>query len=193
MEKDNRTIEHGITGEKITFVESCHETNGEYLKIKVELPPNGDGPPLHYHAAFEELFEVIEGELAITVEEEERTYTAGETVKVPKYVNHRFRNASNKPVTFYVTLTPGHYFEESMRIAYGLIADNRVNKQGFPKNPLHTALMLKMQDTNITSMPKIVQTLIFGGMAKIAKWTGVNKSLERKYLPDYLIANKKGA
>lgn len=193
MENINRTIEHGITGEKITFLESCHETNGEYLKIKVELPPNGEGPPLHYHGAFEELFEVIEGELAITLEEEEKILPAGESVIVPKYVNHRFRNASNEPVTFYVTLTPGHYFEESMRIAYGLIADKRVNKQGLPKNPLHTALMLKMQDTNITSMPKIVQTLIFGGLAKVAKWTGVDKSLERQYLPDYLLEKRKGA
>ncbi|MBU9720024.1 MULTISPECIES: cupin domain-containing protein [Bacillaceae] len=163
MGNEERFIINGITGEKITFLESFHETNGEYLKIKVDLPPKAEGPPLHFHTAFEEFFEVLEGELTITIEEEEKGYNKGDSLHVPTKVNHRFRNLSDKPVSFYVTLTPGQYFEESMRIAYGLIDDNKINKDGTPKSLVHTALILKMQDTNITTMPKIVQTVLLGG------------------------------
>ncbi|MDG5787054.1 cupin domain-containing protein [Evansella sp. AB-P1] len=187
MNLEERSIVHGITGEKITFLESCHETNGEYLKIKVDLPPKGEGPPLHYHKAFEELFEVIEGELTITVEGKNKSYFTGEQVKVPKLVNHTFYNATDKPASFYVTLTPGHHFEESMRIAYGLIADKKINKQGVPKNLIHTAILLKMQDSNIVEMPKFVSGVLFNSLYGLGRLFGVQKSLEKKYLPKHLI------
>ena len=63
----NRTVKHQITGEQITFLETAEETQGKYLYIEVALPPQGDGPPLHSHDEFEEEFEVIFGQLTVTL------------------------------------------------------------------------------------------------------------------------------
>ncbi|MFV8829599.1 cupin domain-containing protein [Alkalihalobacterium sp. APHAB7] len=188
MSTIERTIVHGITGEEITFVECCHETNDEYLFIRVKLPPEGEGPPLHYHLAFEEMFEVEEGELTVTVRDKEMKLTPRDQVTIPVGVNHRFTNSSNEPVTFTVRLTPGHQFEESMRIGYGLIEDGKVNEKGMPKNIIHTALILKMQDTYICEIPKPVQYLLFNNLANLGRWLGVEKALMKKYLPEYLQA-----
>lgn len=49
MLKLPRTVKHRYTGETITFLKMTEETQGEYLLIKVSLPPLGEGPPLHKH------------------------------------------------------------------------------------------------------------------------------------------------
>ena len=67
----NRTVKHQITGEQITFLETAEETLGKYLYIEVALPPQGDGPPLHSHDEFEEEFEVVSGQLTVTLGKEQ--------------------------------------------------------------------------------------------------------------------------
>lgn len=177
----NRTIVNVFTGEQITFLKNSQETNGKYILIKVYLPPHSEGPPLHYHLAFDELFEVIEGELTVQVKNEKSILREHEQLLVDRKVHHRFSNASDQPVTFFVTLTPGSQFEESMRMGYGLIADGKANKKGIPKNIFHLAMMLNMQDTNLAGVPLFVQKLVFGNAASIGKRLGMEKSL-KKYL-----------
>lgn len=177
----NRTIVNDFTGEKITFLKTSQETKDKFILIKVFLPAYSEGPPLHYHLAFDELFEVIEGALTVQVDDEKTILREQEQLLVEKGVSHRFSNESNQPVTFFVTLTPGSQFEESMRIGYGLIADGKTNKKGIPKNIFHLAMLLKMQDTNLAEIPSFVQKVIFGNAASIGKRIGIDKSLE-KYL-----------
>ncbi|MGB2991601.1 MAG: cupin domain-containing protein [Paenisporosarcina sp.] len=177
----NRTIVNAFTGEEITFLKTSKETHDKYLLIKVYLPAHSEGPPLHYHLAFNELFEVIEGELTVQVNDEKTILKEQEQLLVDKEVHHRFSNESDQPVKFFVTLTPGSQFEESMRIGYGLIADGKTNKKGIPKNIFHLAMLLKMQDTNLAEVPSFVQKAIFGNAASIGNRLGMEKSL-KKYL-----------
>lgn len=58
------TVKHRYTGEQITFVERTKD----YTIIEVSLPPNGDGPPLHKHDCYEERFEVVSGQLTVTID-----------------------------------------------------------------------------------------------------------------------------
>ena len=44
---NNRTYENPSIGDKITFIKTSEETNGEYTLIKVELKPGGSNSP-HY-------------------------------------------------------------------------------------------------------------------------------------------------
>ncbi|WP_018923540.1 cupin domain-containing protein [Salsuginibacillus kocurii] len=180
----DRSITHALTGEVITFLETTAETNGEYLLIKVDLPPGGDGPLKHYHLAFEEAFEVIEGELELIVGDELIILEAGGTRTVPKTVHHQFKNASvNQPVSFHVKITPPHEFEDSMRMLYGIIADGESNKKGAPKSLLKSALILDMQDTKLTKMPLLLQNFLFNILVKKAKKKGIEAELRRKYVP----------
>ncbi|MFA9558143.1 cupin domain-containing protein [Evansella sp. AB-rgal1] len=180
-QKDNRSITHTFTGEKITFLETSKETNGAFEYIEVFLPPGGEGPGLHYHMNFKESFEVIDGELKILYGKEEKVLQIGETLHVAKGEHHTFLNASNeKAVTFRVKITPANQFEESMRILYGLMEDGKTDNKGLPKDKIHGALILDMQDTRLVKMPFLIKILL-NHLVKKGKKKGIDKELLRRY------------
>ena len=174
-----RTITHRYTGEQITFLQTTEETNGAFLYIEVALPPLGKGPPLHVHDEFEEEFEVVSGTLTITVEKEEKELTAGQQLLAPKGVKHTFNNKYEEPVVFRVKLTPGLYFEESVRIHYGLMADGLTNDKGEPTKLAHTALVLSMQNTLVAALPVGLQRKLFGWLVKRAYKKGIYNNFDK--------------
>lgn len=181
--KRSESITHKLTGERITFLESSKETDGQYEYIEVFLPPSGEGPPLHYHLKFEESFEVLDGELKINLgNNKSKILKQGDTMTIVPKTHHTFLNASDSDtVTFRVKISPAYHFEESMRIAYGLIADGLINKKGSLKKPMHTAIVLEMQDTRIVEIPTIVQKLMLDRLVKKAKKKGAYQELIEKY------------
>lgn len=178
---ESKTITHKFTGEKITFLETSQNTNGDYEYIEVFLPPSGEGPPLHMHQNFEEKFEVIEGELQVQNGNGSKILAVGEELVIPKGTPHRFLNASSqKPVTFRVRITPAHQFEESMRILYGLMEDGKTDEKGFPNDRIHIALILDMQDSQVVELPFILK-LLMKRLVKKGKKKGIDQELINKY------------
>lgn len=140
----DQVITNPITGERVTFLQEHKDTNGEVTKIKVELVPFAKGVPKHYHTAFTEEFEVIEGEMVVTAGKKKILAKPGDSVLVPIGQMHTFRNYSDKPVTFTVELRPASIgFERSMRAAFGLARDGKCKKNGLPKKMVHLALLTK--------------------------------------------------
>ena len=60
-----RTIENPLTGERVTFLATAGETNGEYVRIKNETSAGAAGVVMHYHLSYTEAFEVLEGSLDV--------------------------------------------------------------------------------------------------------------------------------
>lgn len=167
--KLGRTIVNQATGEQITFLQTAKETEGKYLYIEVVLPPHGNGPPLHKHDEFEEIFEVVSGKLTVTIGKTQHILEKGDERRVEVGTAHTFTNNHNETVTFRVRLTPPSQFEESVRIHYGLIDDGLADKKGNPKSLAHTALILTMQNTLIVGIPLWFQRLLFGLAVKRAR------------------------
>lgn len=161
-----RTVKHRITGEQITFLETTAETNGKYLLIEVSLPPRGDGPPLHSHDEFEEEFEVLSGQLTVTINKQQHILQSGDNRLVALGTVHTFTNNHDAPVVFRVRLTPPSQFEQSVRIHYGLIDDGLVDAKGNPKSLAHAALILSMQNTLIAGIPLSLQRKLFAWLVK---------------------------
>ena len=76
-------------GSTIRFLETSAQTRGE--RVVVEIAYDGDGrrPPPHLHPSQEERFEVLEGEVHVSIAGEERVRTAGETFTVPAGTPHQ--------------------------------------------------------------------------------------------------------
>ena len=174
-----QTVTNQVTGEAITFLETAAETNGKYLYIQVALPPNGDGPPLHKHDEFEEEFEVISGNLTVTLGKEQHILTAGDKRLVTLGVAHTFTNNHDEPVVFRVRLTPPSHFEESVRIHYGLIDDGLVDEKGNPKAIEHTALILTLQNTLVVGLPLWIQRPLFKHLVKRGRKKGMYKEFSK--------------
>jgi uncharacterized cupin superfamily protein len=74
---------------------SGSDTKGVYTLIDMHVPPGG-GPPPHRHD-FEEMFNVLEGEVEVTFRGDTFTARAGETINVPANAPHAFRNLAHQP------------------------------------------------------------------------------------------------
>jgi len=140
--KAGDVIENPVTGERITFLKTTQETNGELLRFEWVLPP-GFTIPEHFHPHQEERHEVLSGTLRGRVGGQERDYAAGERVIGPAGVPHAWRNpSSEEELRFVSELRPPLVFETIMETSFGLARDGKTTKQGIPKNPLQVAVLV---------------------------------------------------
>ena len=178
MEK--RTFANPAINDAATFIKTSAETNGEYTLMEIDLGKS-DGPPLHYHNAFSEKFQVLDGILYLQVGKDKKILNIGESVTVPAGTPHRFYNETNDPVKFHITLKPGHTgMENFIKIFYGLASDGLTDKKGKPKNFSHLAVALTISDSNAPGWMSLLSPII-RSVAKRAKKNGTEKWLLDRY------------
>jgi mannose-6-phosphate isomerase-like protein (cupin superfamily) len=180
-----RTIENRLAGERVTFLVTAGETGGEYVRARNEVSAGAQGPPMHYHLAYTEAFEVLEGTLDVCVgaEENHLVLAAGESVYVPLNTAHRFWNSSPEPTVFEVEIRPARDFEKAIRAQMGLIEDGKTNDRGIPKNVLELALLYELSESYVVGMPLFLQKGIFGALARVARWRGYDPEFSRYTKP----------
>ncbi len=175
-----RVLENPVIGDRVTFLKTTQETNGEYLLEQVELAPHG-GNAMHYHVAFTEAFEVLKGNLHVIVDGQERVLGPGGTASVPMNAPHRFYSTSDERVVFTIECRPARQMEKAIRIAYGLARDGKTTSKAVPKNIWQLALVFELGESYLVGMPLFLQRALFGTLATIARWRGIEKSLEQQY------------
>lgn len=179
----SRRIHNPVQGDSVTFLETSAESGGERTLCAFEVAPGGRVKP-HFHMSYSEHFIVHEGHLTVTTGEETHEVGPGEDVLVTPGVRHAWRNDHSERVMADLELRPGHTgFEEGLRILFGLAADGRVLADGLPRNPLHTAVLLKLGELRLPGAYAALRPL-FGLLARIASRSGVERELRRRYLPD---------
>ena len=95
-------------GDHFNVVVHGEQNDGRVGVMLNRMPPGATGPPLHHHA-FDEMFYVLEGELAFQVEDELVTKRSGELVFVPGGVAHAFTNRGDAPARFLIACTPAGF------------------------------------------------------------------------------------
>ncbi len=142
MAKTGDVIENPMTGERITFLKTTRETNGQLLRFEYVLPP-GFTIPEHVHPQQEERHEVLSGTLRGRVGGQERDYREGERVVGPAGVPHAWQNpSSDEELRFVSELRPPLVFETLFETYCGLARDGKTTKQGIPTNPLQLAVLV---------------------------------------------------
>ena len=178
MEK--RTFANPAINDSATFIKTSAETGGAYTLIEIDLGKS-NGPPLHYHNAFSEKFEVKKGVLYLQVGKDKKVLKIGDSFTVPAGTPHRFYNETTDMVTFHITLAPGHTgMENFIRIFYGLASDGLTDKNGKPKSFAHLAVALVMSDSNAPGWMSLLSPVIRGA-ARRAKKNGTEEWLLDKY------------
>ena len=187
-----RTIENPLTGERVTFLATAEETNGEYVRIRNETSAGAPGVVMHYHLAYTEAFEVLEGNLDVCVgtEENHLVLAEGESAFVPLNTAHRFWNSSTEPVVFEVEIRPARNFEKALRAHFGLVQDGKTNDKAIPKNVFELALIYELSESYIVGMPLFLQKGIFGALARIARWRGYDPEFSEYTKPDGLLERR---
>lgn len=180
-----RTIENPLAGERVTFLATAEETGGEHVRTRNEVSADAKGPPLHYHLAYTEAFEVVESTLDLCVGSEDNrlVLAEGETAFVPLGTAHRFWNSGTERAVFEVEIRPARDFEKAIRAQMGMIEDGKTSGKGIPRNVLELALLYEISESYAAGMPLSLQKGVFGALASVARWVGHDPEFSRYTKP----------
>jgi quercetin dioxygenase-like cupin family protein len=136
------TIENHVTGERVTFLKTAADTDGEVVVIDTTVAPDGFVAAEHTHPYQSERFEILSGEVEFKLGKEIVVAKAGDVVMVEPGTPHRFRNLSDKEeIRFRTEVRPALSFETFLQTMYGLASDSKTNKKGLP-NPFRLAVIM---------------------------------------------------
>ncbi len=88
MARPGLTLTDPTSGQRITFVRTAAQTDGALLELESTYVESRGRPPLHFHPAQDERFEVLEGELHVRHGRTRRTLGAGEVLELPAGTRH---------------------------------------------------------------------------------------------------------
>ena len=179
--ENSRTIYNPVQKDRVTFLKTHADTNGDCTLVEVELA-DGGGVGLHYHKTYSESFECLEGEVQVKLGKQLHKLKPGEKATAEPNVNHLFQNRSGKPCKFRVELKPASKgFEQSLQVGYGLALDGQTDKKGFPKDKLALAWLFDISESNLPGWMSIFE-FILRKQAKKARGKGIDKMLSAKYV-----------
>ena len=147
MIRTGDTIENTATGERLTFLATSADTDGEAVVVETLVQPGGAVAAAHVHPAQSERFAVAEGTLALKVGREQLTLGPGEVAIVEAGTAHKFWNAGDEPVRFVCEIRPALQFESLVETMFALAADGKTNRKGMPMNPFRLAVIAKAHST----------------------------------------------
>jgi quercetin dioxygenase-like cupin family protein len=137
-----QVIDNPVSGERIRFVQTAADTNGELLELDLELTPDGHVPGKHVHPEQEERFEVTSGRMKFTMGRKKIVAEPGDVVVVPAGTPHAFVNAGDGPASARVQVRPALRMENLLETAVALAEAGRTTRKGMPK-PLALALFTR--------------------------------------------------
>jgi quercetin dioxygenase-like cupin family protein len=140
MIRTGDTIHNPTTGERITFLATSADTDGEAVVIETVVQPHGSVAAAHVHPAQSERFAVQSGTLGLKVAGKKLTLRPGEVAVVEAGTRHKFWNAGEEDVRFVCEVRPALQFESLLETMFALAADGKTNRKGMP-NPLRLAVI----------------------------------------------------
>ena len=182
MSKAGDVVENPVTGEWGVARIGTEETGGELLVADLYIRPGGAVMGEHLHPAIEERFTVLRGRVGFRLSGRDSIAQPGVRVVAPAGVPHDWWNAGPEEALVRVEIRPAHRFEALIQNAFGLAQDGKVNRRGMP-NLLQLAVFAREFDDVIqfTHPPRVVQRLLFGLLAPLARLLGYRGSY-----PEYL-------
>jgi mannose-6-phosphate isomerase-like protein (cupin superfamily) len=133
-------IENPVTGERLLFLETAADTDGERTVVECTVMPNGAVASAHLHPYQTERFEVIAGRVAFKVGTREFEVVPGGEAVVEPGTAHKFWNPGDTVARFRCTVSPSLEFERLIETMFSLAADGKTNTKGLP-SPLRLAVI----------------------------------------------------
>jgi quercetin dioxygenase-like cupin family protein len=177
MVKAGDVIENAVTGERAVVRVGTAESSGELLVADLYVRPGGAVMGEHLHPGIEESFTVVRGRLGYRLDGREGVAGPKERLHVPSGTVHDWWNAGDEEAQVLVEISPASRFEEMIRNAFGLAQDGKTDAKGRPRL-LQAALFAREFDDviRLTKPPRLVQELLFGSLAPIARLLGYRGS-----------------
>jgi mannose-6-phosphate isomerase-like protein (cupin superfamily) len=185
MARRGDKVEHPVTGERITFLTTSEETNGEYALLELRVRPHGFVAVPHIHPFAEESFEIRSGTFTFVVDGRERKVGPGEGATVPAGAAHAWWNAGEDEGVAIVEFRPGFQTEEFFESFFGLAQDGKVSpKTGLPNVLWLASIFRAYQDFGYIARPPLfVQRAVFAPLGTVARLLGHRLPRPYPYAP----------
>jgi len=182
MVKKGEVYENPVTGERVVIRVGTDETAGERLVADLFIRPGGRVVGEHYHPIIRERFTAVRGRVGVRVDGKERIAQPGAVIDVAPGLAHDWWNAGDDEAHVIVEVQPAARFVAAVLNTFGLAQDGKTNAAGMP-NLLQLAVFAQEFDDvmRFTRPPRIVQRVLFGLLAPIARLAGYRGSY-----PEYL-------
>jgi quercetin dioxygenase-like cupin family protein len=169
-----KTLRNPVTGQSIIFLQTRRDTNGTMLEMETSYAPGSPEPPLHYHPAQQEYFQVLAGELTVRVHGVEKVLHTGDSLHISANVPHAMWNAGTTHTIVNWKVLPAMQTEYLLETISGLACDGKTNASGMPSLP-QAALLLGhfSREFRLTRPPYAVQWLVFKIIGSIARLRGL--------------------
>ena len=176
------TLYNPVTKERMTFLKTAADTNGEYVLIELSAAPGAVVAAAHVHPNQTETFEVIRGTLGAKVGGKQLEAKAGDVLVVEPRVAHKWWNAGEDELVFRAEVRPALQFERLIETMFGLAADGKTNKKGMP-NPVRMAVIANeyFDDVRAPHVPGAIQKAALSAGAAMGRLVG--------YTPQYVPAS----
>lgn len=173
MFKRGEVYDNPVTGERVVIRLGTQETGGERLLADIYVRPGGAVAGEHIHPSIDETFTILKGRVGIAVGGERSIAEPGRTVHVPRGTAHEWWNAGDEEAHILVEITPAARFEAMIRNLFGLAQDGKTDKKGMPGLLQLALLAREFEDVaQLTRPPRLVQKVLFGLLAPIARLKG---------------------
>jgi quercetin dioxygenase-like cupin family protein len=172
--KAGEVFENPVTGERAVVRLGTEDTGGDKVVVELYVNPGGAVAGEHVHPVIEESFTVVRGQVGFRIDGRESIAELNRRLHVPAGVAHDWWNAGEEEAHVIVEISPGAArFEEMIRNLFGLAQDGKTNSKGMP-NLLQAAIFAREFGDVLyfTKPPLLVQRLLFGTLAAIARVLG---------------------
>jgi len=157
------------------------QENGK-VYCRIEIEPQAQGPPVHIHTKFDEVFVGGNHPLNMIVGKEEKVLNPGEKIVIPKGTPHKPYNKSDSTVL--LIMTENEAFPEDFAVylsqVYGFMDESEDNMKP-PKIIFQMAMFNQYFDSYLgEGPPVIVQKALYFLLVPLARSLGY-KSYYKKY------------
>ena len=165
--------ENPATGDRIVFLRTGAETNGELVEYEVEYTPRGFATREHVHPEQEERHEMLEGALGLVVAGRELRLGPGDVEIVPPGTPHNVFRVGEDRVKARFTSRPALDTDELLETFMALALAGKVNAEGNP-NILQLAVIARAFERlgYPTRPPLAVQRVLLGPLAVLGRLLG---------------------
>lgn len=169
-----REIFNPRTGQRMRFLQTAGETEGELLRIETVNPPTGVAEPLHVHPFQETRAALVSGTLRFVVAGEERRLGPGDDLTIPAGTPHSFVNDGEADAVAIQEARPALRTAEFFQTYFRLAERGELDDHGSPSLLRFALLGPEFADEiRLVSPPWAVQRALFAVLGPVARLRGV--------------------
>ena len=164
-------IENPVTGQRLIFLVTSADSDGELFAAEGIFPPGGFAGVAHIHPHQDEHFEVLAGHALFHIDGARHVLGANNTIDVPRGTKHTFANAGEDEMRVRFEFRPALASTDRFYELYFAFAQQgSVNTKGMPALlDIATVWPVTSEHAVLATPPPVFQHALFRALAPIAR------------------------